>query len=324
LLKSKSEQGYDLIGRNETQAAPAEKISIRRGTSTVKAFRTIGRSALRQIAANGSAVENLDSEGVHQMRVGLRRLRAAMSLFGKLLRDRQTERIKSELKWLAGELAAAREFDVYRKNKIEPLRGVAPAKRGMKELAGKLASQRDAAFAKAKMAVDSPRYRQLLLDSLQWLETGGWAKRSRALDQAIERSATDILAKRHKRIIKKAKRLRKLDARGQHKLRIAAKKLRYACDFFGDLFSGRKAKKRLSAFQDCLTILQDHLGALNDIKVDQKLAPKLVAGRPRTTDPQQAFAAGFVTGQERAEIEPLLEAAEKAADKLAQIKPLWS
>jgi triphosphatase len=323
LLKSKSEQGYDLIGRKETQASPAEKISIRRGTSTVEAFRAIGRSALRQIAANGPAVKNLDSEGVHQMRVGLRRLRAAISLFGELLGDRQTERIKSELKWLTGELAAAREFDVYRKNKIEPLRGVAPANRGMKELAGTLASRREAAFAKAKIAFNSPRNRQLLLDVLQWLETGDWAKRSRRYGhQAIERSATDILARRRKRIIKKAKRLRKLDAQQQHKFRIAAKKLRYACDFFGDLFSGRKAKKRLSVFQDCLTILQNHLGALNDIKVDQKLAPKLVAGTPRTTGPQQAFAAGFVTGQERAEIEPLLEAAEKAADELAQIKLL--
>jgi triphosphatase len=325
LLKTRSEQGYDLIGRKGTQASTAEKISIRRGTSTLEAFRTIGRSALRQIADNGPAVENLDSEGVHQMRVGLRRLRAAISLFGELLRDRQTERIKSELKWLTGELAPAREFDVYQKNKIEPLRGVAPAKRGMKELAGTVASRRDAAFAKAKIAVHSPRYRLLLLDTLQWLETGDWAKRARRYGhRSIERSATDILKKRRKAIIKKAKRLRELDAPQQHKLRIAAKKLRYACDFFGHLFSGCKAKKRLSASQDCLTILQDHLGALNDIKVDQKLAPKLIAGRPRTTGPQRAFAAGFVSGQERAEIAPLLEAAENGASKLAQIKPLWS
>ena len=124
-LQSKSEQGYALIEKKENKASDAEKIRLRRGTSTVEAFRAIGRSALRQIAANGPAVEDLDSEGVHQMRVGLRRLRAAMSLFKELLSDRQTARIKSELKWLTAELAPAREFDVYQKNKIEPLRGVA-------------------------------------------------------------------------------------------------------------------------------------------------------------------------------------------------------
>ena len=323
-LKSKSEQGYDLIEKKETGARPAEKISVRRGISTADAFRSIGRSALRQIAANGPAVENFDSEGVHQMRVGLRRIRAAISLFGELLGDRQTKRIKSELKWLTGELAPAREFDVYQKNEIEPLRGVAPGKRGMKELAGTVASRRDAAFAKAKNAVNSPRYRLLLLDTMQWLEIGGWAKRSRRYgDQPIDRSASDILAKGRKKIIKKAKKFRQLDERQQHKLRIAAKKLRYACDFFENLFSGRKSKKCLSAFQERLEALQDQLGALNDIRVDRKMASKLVAGTPRRTRPQQVFAAGFVTGQERAEIQPLLEGAEKAANKLAQIKPLW-
>jgi triphosphatase len=49
-LKSKSQQGYDLIKKKETQASHAEKISLRQGTSTVEAFRAIGRSALRQIA----------------------------------------------------------------------------------------------------------------------------------------------------------------------------------------------------------------------------------------------------------------------------------
>ena len=237
-LKSKSEQGYDLIEKKETGARAAEKISVRRGTSTADAFRSIGRSALRQIAANGPAVEYFDSEGVHQMRVGLRRIRAAISLFGELLGDRQTKRIKSELKWLTGELAPAREFDVYQKKK-------------------------------AKRFSDSS------------------------------------------------------DERHQHKLRIAAKKLRYACDFFENSFSGRKSKKCLSAFQERLEVLQDQLGALNDIRVDRKMASKLVAGTPRRTRPQQVFAAGFVTGQERAEIQPLLEGAEKAANQLAQIKPLW-
>jgi triphosphatase len=68
-------------------------------------------------------VRRSDSEGVHRMRVGLRRLRAAMSLFSKLLGDQETERVKSELKWLTGELALARDLDVYVRKEIEPLRG---------------------------------------------------------------------------------------------------------------------------------------------------------------------------------------------------------
>lgn len=63
--------------------------------------------------------------------------------------------------------------------------------RGMKELDGALASRRAAAFGRAKVAVDFPRYRSLLLDTLQWLENGDWAKRSRRESaRPIERVAT--------------------------------------------------------------------------------------------------------------------------------------
>jgi hypothetical protein len=48
-----------------------------------------------------------------------------------------------------------------------------------------------------------------------------------------------------------------------------------------------------------LKTVQDHLGVLNDIKVHQQLAPKLVAGKASTRGRQQAFAVGIVTGQEQ-------------------------
>ncbi len=97
-LKSKSERGYDLIDNKAAQAVRAQKIRLPEGMSAAEAFRTIGRSTLQHISANEDAVRRSDSEGVHQMRVGLRRLRAALSLFSKLLGDKQTEMIKSELK----------------------------------------------------------------------------------------------------------------------------------------------------------------------------------------------------------------------------------
>lgn len=92
-LKSKSERGYDLSENKPNQAACAEKIKLRRGMSTANAFRVIARSALRHITANETPVQSLDPEGVHQIRVGLRRLRAAISLFSKLFGDKQTEQI---------------------------------------------------------------------------------------------------------------------------------------------------------------------------------------------------------------------------------------
>ena len=325
LLKSKSERGYDLIDDTPATTGRAEKIRLRRGMSTTNAFRTIGSSVLRRIAANQAAVRRSESEGVHHMRVGLRRLRAAISLFSKLLRDRETERIKSELKWLTGELAPARDLDVYVRNEIEPLRRAAPAKRGMNELASSLTVRRAAAFGKAKTAVESRRYHSLLLDTLQWLVTGDWAKHSRRYRHLpIERFAADVLARRTKKLMKKAKSIRQLDTQHRHKVRIAVKKLRYASDFFGHLFAGHTPKKRLRGFKTRLTDLQDQLGTLNDIEVHQRLAPKPAAGKPHTKATRaQTFAFGVVSDREQKEVESLLSAADKDARKFAQIRPFW-
>jgi triphosphatase len=139
-FKTKSERGYDLVENTPAQAVRAEKIRVRRGMSTTDAFRSIARSILRDIAANEAAVRKFDSKGVHQMRVRLRRLSAAISLFS--IDDQETERVKAELKWLTGELAPARDLDVYVRNEIEPLRGGTLASRGMKELAGTLIATR--------------------------------------------------------------------------------------------------------------------------------------------------------------------------------------
>ena len=65
------------------------------------------------VAANEAALHHRDAEGLHQMRVGIRRLRAAMSIFKRMLSGSQATAIKSELKWLAGELGPAREVDVF-------------------------------------------------------------------------------------------------------------------------------------------------------------------------------------------------------------------
>jgi triphosphatase len=178
---------------------------------------------------------------------------------------------------------------------------------------------------KAKDAVDSPRYRSLLLDTLDWLENGDWAKRARAGGhRRVERFAANILTRRTKKTMKKGKKLRELDARQRHKLRIAIKKLRYASDFFENLFTGRKTAKRLADFKNRLKGLQDRLGALNDIAVHQKLAPTLATGETHTKGREYTFAAGMVSGREQAEIGPLLKAAAIDARKFARARPFWA
>jgi triphosphatase len=178
-FKSNSERGYDPLADATGLSRVTDEINLKSGMSIGKAFQVVGRSILRHVVDNESAVRKGDSEGVHQMRVGLRKLRAAISIFAELVDDRQTERIESEIIWMTGELGSARDLDVYIKTRIEPLRKIRPKKSGLREFACDLANRRRTAFKKVKHAIDSPRCRSLILDILQWIEAGEWLKHSK-------------------------------------------------------------------------------------------------------------------------------------------------
>ena len=323
-FKSKSERGYDLVADATVPSRVADEINLTSGMSTGKAFQVIGRSILRHVVDNESAVRKGDSEGVHQMRVGLRKLRAAISIFAELVDDRQTERIESEIIWMTGELGPARDLDVYIKTRIEPLRKLGPRKHGLREFAGDLALRRTTAFKKMKHAIDSPRYRSLILDILQWIEAGEWLKHSRvSASSPVRRFAEKNLARQYKKVLRKQKGVAEFDSRQLHKLRIRFKKLRYSCEFFGGLFDSRKTSHHRQRFTDCVADLQDNLGAINDISVHQKMASTLVAEKTPTRHLKRDFAAGIVSGREQGEIETFLKTVSKTARKLAQMRPFW-
>src|SRR5262249_20002957 len=97
-FKSKSERGYELMEGEPDTPVKAATIDLSANMSTRDAFKVIGLACLKQVVDTVLALIKSDPEGVHQMRVGLRRVRAAMSLFAGLRRDPQTAGIKAELK----------------------------------------------------------------------------------------------------------------------------------------------------------------------------------------------------------------------------------
>jgi triphosphatase len=325
-VRSKADRGYDLLGAQPIAAVRAPKIALAPRMSTGEAFHAIALGCLYHIAANDPAVRAQDAEGVHQMRVGLRRLRAAIAVFFELLDDEETARIKTELKWLTGELGPARDLDVYVTGYLKPLQRTLPDARGLDALEKDLDARRARAFARAQQAVESARYRTLVLDTLAWIEDGRWMTTDDELIAALRRrNATDFardeLARRVQRVSKRASKLARLDACRRHKLRIAIKKLRYASEFFATLFDNRKARKRLRRFELLLKKLQDCLGALNDIAIHQKIADEVVGCHD--AGQQLAFAIGLVSGLEQSRIEPLREAAMRAADRFVDLRPFW-
>src|SRR5262249_9060545 len=154
--------------------------------------------------------------------------------------------------------------------------------------------KRDSGFDRARVAVDSDRYRALGLRTVLWVNRGEWIRSSDEMVIALRERpavefATEILGKRLKRILKRAEKIQSLDPRRRHKLRIAVKKLRYAAEFFTELFDDGEPKR----FSRQLKELQSGLGRLNDIEVHKRVARGIVhRGRVRHRA-DGAFAMGF-------------------------------
>jgi CHAD domain-containing protein len=177
--------------------------------------------------------------------------------------------------------------------------------------------------------VDSERYRAIGLRTALWILDGKWSSSDDELLAARRKRpavefAAELLAKHRKKILDKAANIDQLEPERRHKLRIAIKKLRYACEFFSSVFVGRKRDARLKRFSKMLENLQDALGKLNDIASHENVARQLVGSKkPGRRQLKTALAMGFIEGQEQIQAARCLTAARKAADHLAKAPLFW-
>ncbi|MEH2622002.1 inorganic triphosphatase YgiF [Bradyrhizobium sp. AZCC 1719] len=319
-LRAKADRGYDLVNGNSTQTVFAEPIELDKRMSAIEGFRAIARSALRHFSGNADAIRNLDPEGVHQMRVGLRRLRAAISLFSKALPEAKTEAIKTELRWLTNELAPARELDVFLEEKIGPVAREIISQRGGKAIAKQFADKRAEALEQARKAVNSPRCRALLVDVLEWIEAQH--SRTNGANSELGEFAAELLDRRIRNARKDAGKLQAMTARERHKFRIRMKKIRYAAEFFESLFQSKRERKILARLSKHSKKIQDALGSLNDFMADRKMAAEAALQAPPQDRRARAFASGIIVGREDEQARPLMKTAAKEVRALRHLSGL--
>ncbi len=327
--RSKAERGYALSADQAGKAVSGAEIALDPQVSSGEAFTIVGLSCLDHAVANERATREGDTEGIHQMRVGLRRLRTAISIFKDLAQGPETEAIKAELVWLTDQLAAARDLDVLIEKQVRPLRGAAPIRSAAAVLKQDLDARRAAEIAKARAAVEGDRYRSIGLRTALWLATGSWRRSDDPLaasrrERPAAELAAEVLAARTKKVLKKAQRVEKLDAGARHKLRIGVKKLRYACEFFAGLYTGPKQSARSKRFCKTLKSLQGSLGTLNDFEVHKGMAASIARPRKETrSQVRKALAMGFITGQEQKQLATCLAAISDAAARLSKLPAFW-
>lgn len=291
---SKAERGYALAGDVQPAPVKATPLALSPGATAGEALAESVRACTRHLVANEAASLGPDPvEGIHQMRVALRRLRTSLSLFRPLIEGSELALLADDAKWLFGILGEARDLDVFEQEILAPIRTAFPYTEGLSTLAERAQKMKSKARTTAQRTIRSPRYCALVLDLCHAAEAQPWHHGDGAdlADLPAKRYAVKCLGTRFKKVRGLGKRLEDLSIPERHEMRIRLKKLRYACEFFQGFF----AKKRTKPYLAGLASLQDIFGHLNDVATAESLLGQIVAPS-EAADRAESWAAGLVIG----------------------------
>ncbi|MBV9151356.1 MAG: CHAD domain-containing protein [Alphaproteobacteria bacterium] len=314
-------QGSSLALRGErasVAAAYGEPPALDPAQSGDAALRQIGLAGLDNIVRNEAAVLAGLDQGIHQMRVSVRRLRAALSAFRELLPEHQRRWASAELRWLADALGPARNLDVFEATLLKPVSDN-PDTLALKTLRRAVQRQRRAAYRDAARAVRSARYAELMLNLSRWFETCGWRIGDHAarLEQPIGIISRHALQHRWRAAKRRSKGFAAQSSGQRHRLRIALKKLRYNAEALAVLYHRDDADRFIRRVKR----LQDGLGHANDLCVGHDILAGLFPA-PAADDRPAEIGKQLLDGHEArlAKREPKLR---KHLHQLFETEPFW-
>lgn len=274
---TKAARGYNLALGVEPAPVRATPLELDRKDSASEAFTALARNCLDQLRGNEAAVLAVeDDEAIHQFRVAIRRLRAAIGAYRACIDDGAHAILSIDLRWLQRQFGPARDLDVLIADTLLPMQSRLLSQTAIKHLVEIAETARAEARHQAHLALDNPRYATMLLQAYRLLMTGDWRAKSLTaaskLDHSVRPFANALLARHHKRLVRLGGAHANLSETDLHRLRLLAKKMRYAGQAFASLYGDKKTEKYLTH----LGAIQDHLGSLNDAVVGRHLLVELI------------------------------------------------
>lgn len=316
--RGKAERGYALLAQQPT-AAPrlAQAVPLVRTMPWAEALRAIIEECLAQVQGNeAGVVESEDAEYVHQMRVGLRRLRSALGLFKEFAVPPPA--VLADLRWSAEQLGRARDAEVLAHETLARVSPPVEPDIGWPALLAAALAVAESARHEAVRAVRTPRHLGWQLALMAWVcgLSSASAKPGAVATDEDARVSLPAFAQRRlrslrKRLVRDGRHLRDADATARHDARIVAKKLRYASELLGALQPRHHGRHKLRS----LAALQQQLGLLNDAGVAAKRLTQLAAQSPALA-PAAAYALGWLAADAEQRVRQLGRVWQRVREEL--------
>jgi CHAD domain-containing protein len=266
-------------------------------------------------------------EGVHKSRVAARRLRSCLKVFRPEIEGPGWRGLDAALGQFARGLGAAREWDVFLGGLGRELRQAAGEDPRLDALIAQGGARREEAYAALRRMLEGPEFRRLI-----WQAVGlaglpptpsTTAEVAPDPDAALRPKARAVLARRHRRILKRGRHIESLPDDALHELRLDAKRLRYAAELFAPLWPGHAARRYLKR----LAAVQEALGLANDSATARALVSGLRAPAAGETGPSASpvsdWAIGLAEGWALAARGDMRSAAMRPWRRFKQVDPFW-
>lgn len=312
---SKASRGYYLFRPSLAEPTKARPLVLTKGMSAWDAAALAITEGQSQLMDNEPIIlADSDIEGLHQARIGLRRMNSAMTLLKKHTPKDGRKALVKDVGWLQKVTGPARDWDVFLAETVAPLQAENPHSTALQTLAERGQQHRQQAYVAVVEALNSKRYTDMLLRLEAWLMQPAKGK---ALKQKLKDVYKEPLSDMRAKVMHVVPGdIGLLDEEQLHDLRLDIKALRYAGEFFESLGDEKKAGTFLKSCQK----LQDCLGILNDIEVTGILLKQL----GKKSDPVIAEGAELIAAMHDRRKSEELKGLEKCWKKFTSAKPYWS
>jgi inorganic triphosphatase YgiF len=285
---SKADRALEVARDRARKPSKAVPIALDVDVSIAEGFAMIALSCIQHFRLNeGAVVERRSAEGLHQLRVAIRRLRSSLAFFRPVLGRRgKYGRLDRQLVWLGRKLGEARNLDVF-------IALLDPKSRGLDQLR----KARERSYDNIIAILNSRRFLSSMIGVVRWLTIGKWRER-RPARLSLRNFAAWRMEQAWTRLPGDGSLLLQMDERHRHRLRVRVKRLRYVLESLWSVHEGPRRDRK--AFHKRLEALQDDLGRLNDIAIGERLAEEkgyclLKSGTCADRDALLAQAAGNLT-----------------------------
>jgi CHAD domain-containing protein len=240
-----------------------QRVSEAAALDCATAFQKMALDFVAAIKAHHSSACAGDAEAVHQIRVAITRLRAAVAFFTPIVVDAEWLRLRKEIAWLNGPLGAARDSDVL----VEWARRKRNRAWAKRMVGGQFDQQQMRDHRRLVRSLRSNRTQRLRANLARWIKHGPWLERyKRSKDaETLQSYCARELNRWHEWLIRKGRKLKSLGASRRHRLRIRVKRFRYMLEALTETVALWR-RGRLHHLHQPARRLQRALGDLRDLK----------------------------------------------------------